>query len=71
MTRRKYGPLINEKTGEIDATTSKFVKDYAKKWKSRTIFQVLLHYRAARYQDFVNLSQQVWKFYIYLYMHLM
>ncbi|KAJ6649151.1 Neither inactivation nor afterpotential protein C, partial [Pseudolycoriella hygida] len=59
LCRRKYGPLINKSTGNIDAETFAFVKSYAKRWKEKTIFQVLLHYRAARYHDLVNMSQQV------------
>lgn len=57
--RQKYGPLLNAKTGQIDTATSTFIRTYAKRWKEKSIFQVLLHYRAARYQDLVNLSQQV------------
>lgn len=57
--RQKYGPLLNEKTGQIDTITAKFVQAFAKKWKKKSIFQVLLLYRAAKYQDFVNLTQQV------------
>lgn len=57
--RQKYGPLLNAKTGQIDIATSAFIRTYAKRWKEKSIFQVLLHYRAARYQDLVNLSQQV------------
>lgn len=57
--RQKYGPLINKRTGKIDAETYAFIKAYAKRWKEKSIFQVLLHYRAARYQDLVNVSQQV------------
>lgn len=59
MCRQKYGPLINRRTGKIDSETFAFVKSYAKRWKEKTIFQVLLHYRAARYHDLVNMSQQV------------
>lgn len=57
--RQKYGPLLNEKTGQIDQETAVFVKTYAKRWRAKTLFQVLLHYRAARFLDLVNLSQQV------------
>lgn len=57
--RQKYGPLLNSKTGQIDIATSTFIRTYAKRWKEKSIFQVLMHYRAARYQDLVNLSQQV------------
>lgn len=59
MCRQKYGPLINKRTGKIDAETFAFIKNYAKRWKEKSIFQVLLHYRAARYHDLVNMSQQV------------
>ncbi len=59
MCRQKYGPLINKRTGKIDAETFAFVKNYAKRWKEKSIFQILLHYRAARYHDLVNMSQQV------------
>ncbi|KAL5282534.1 MYO3A family protein [Megaselia abdita] len=57
--RQKYGPLLNEKTGQIDTITASFVHAYAAKWKKKSIFQVLLLYRAAKYKDFVNLTQQV------------
>lgn len=57
--RKKYSPLINAKTGKMDEETAAFIKDYAKRWKAKSIFQVLLHYRAAKYQDLVNFSQQV------------
>lgn len=50
---------MNAKTGQIDIATSTFIRTYAQRWKAKSIFQVLLHYRAARYQDLVNLSQQV------------
>lgn len=57
--RQKYGPLLNENTGQIDTITAKFVQAYAMKWRKKSIFQVLLLYRAAKYQDFVNFTQQV------------
>lgn len=57
QVRKEYGPLIN--AAPIDNETCLFIKPYAKRWKARSIFQVLLHYRAARYQDLVNISQQV------------
>lgn len=56
--RQKYGPLLSD-SGKIDIETSKFIKPFAKRWKVKSVFQVLLLYRAARYQDFVNLTQQV------------
>lgn len=57
--RQKYGPLINKNTGEINMETLDFIRQYARKWRAKSIFQVLLHYRAARYHDFINLTQQV------------
>lgn len=57
--RKNYGPLMNSKTGKVDAATANFIVSYARKWRAKTIFQVLLQYRAARYQDLVNFSQQV------------
>lgn len=57
--RQKYGPLLNSNTGKIDLETSKFIRPYAKRWKVKSIFQILLLYRSARYQDLVNLTQQV------------
>ncbi|XP_003699075.2 neither inactivation nor afterpotential protein C-like [Apis florea] len=35
------------------------MKFYSSKWRSKSMFQVLLRYRAARYQDLVQFSQQV------------
>ncbi|XP_060518492.1 neither inactivation nor afterpotential protein C [Cylas formicarius] len=37
----------------------KFISPYAKKWKSPSMFQVLVQYRSARLHDFFNFSQQV------------
>lgn len=56
--RQKYGPLLNN-TGNIDLDTSKFIRPFAKRWKAKSMFQILLLYRSARYQDLVNLTQQV------------
>lgn len=56
MVRKETGPLIK---GEMDQETKDFIKFYCSKWRSKSIFQVLLRYRAARYQDLVQLSQQV------------
>ncbi|KAL0848932.1 hypothetical protein ABMA28_013327 [Loxostege sticticalis] len=58
MVRKAYGPLIKS-SGQIDEETATFLKRFAQKWKSRSIFQVLLQYRAVRYQDLVHFSQQV------------
>ncbi|XP_022116474.2 neither inactivation nor afterpotential protein C isoform X2 [Pieris rapae] len=59
VVRKAYGPIVNKTTGEIDEETSSFLKRFARKWKSRSLFQVLLQYRALRYQDLVNFSQQI------------
>lgn len=59
MSRKKYGPLVNDKSGKIDIQTAIFINPFARKWKAKTIFGVLLQYRAARYQDLVNFCQQV------------
>ncbi|XP_025074650.1 neither inactivation nor afterpotential protein C [Pogonomyrmex barbatus] len=45
--------------GEMSEETKDFIKFYCSRWRSKSMFQVLLRYRAARYQDFVQLSQQV------------
>ncbi|XP_034827357.1 neither inactivation nor afterpotential protein C isoform X2 [Maniola hyperantus] len=59
VVRKAYGPIVNKSTGEIDEVTARFLKRFARKWKSRSMFQVLLQYRALRYQDLVHFSQQV------------
>lgn len=56
MVRKDVGPLTQ---GKMDQETKDFIKFYSSKWRSKSIFQVLLRYRAARYQDLVQLSQQV------------
>ncbi|XP_059618004.1 neither inactivation nor afterpotential protein C [Phlebotomus argentipes] len=59
IVRKQYGPLICAKTGKIDASTADFVKGFAHRWRSKSVYQILLQYRAARFQDLVNFSQQV------------
>ncbi|XP_025994439.1 neither inactivation nor afterpotential protein C isoform X2 [Solenopsis invicta] len=56
MVRKEMEPLLKEKMSQ---ETKDFIKFYYSKWRSKSMFQVLLRYRAARYQDFVQLSQQV------------
>ncbi|XP_014478601.1 PREDICTED: neither inactivation nor afterpotential protein C isoform X2 [Dinoponera quadriceps] len=56
MVRKEISPLMKN---EMSQETKDFIKFYSNKWRSKSIFQVLLRYRAARYQDFVQLSQQV------------
>jgi myosin-3 len=55
--RKKYGPLINQKTGKIDISTAKFIEPFASKWRNKSIFQILLQYRSIRHMDLVNFSQ--------------
>lgn len=59
IVRKAYGPLVSKTSGEIDEETASFLKRFTQKWKSRSMFQVLLQYRAVRYQDLVHFSQQV------------
>lgn len=59
MARKKYCPLINERTGKLDSETAEFVRPFATRWMKKSMYQILLQYRAARYQDLVNFSQQV------------
>ncbi|KAI4482907.1 hypothetical protein M0802_013616 [Mischocyttarus mexicanus] len=54
--RKEISPMLK---GDMDQGTKDFIKFYSSKWRSKSIFQVLLHYRAARYQDLVHFSQQV------------
>lgn len=56
MVRKEMGPLLK---GEMDQETKDFIKFYYSKWRLKSMFQVLLWYRAARYQDLVQFSQQV------------
>lgn len=57
--RKEYGPLLDSKNVKLDEETLNFVKGFANRWRSKSIFQVLLQYRAARYQDLVSLSQMI------------
>lgn len=58
-SRKAYVPLVAQNYNQLDEETCKFIKFFAKKWQAKSIFQVLLQYRAHRYQDMFNLSQQV------------
>ena len=44
---------------KMSQETMDMMKFYSSKWRSKSMFQVLLRYRAARYQDLVQFSQQV------------
>lgn len=50
-SRKQLGPLTNA-NGTIDFKTAKFIEPYAMKWKNKSLFQVLLQYRAAKFQVF-------------------
>ncbi|XP_035717983.1 neither inactivation nor afterpotential protein C-like isoform X4 [Vespa mandarinia] len=56
IVRKEMAPLLK---GDMEQETKDFIKFYSSKWRSKSIFQVLLRYRAARYQDLVQFSQQV------------
>lgn len=55
--RKETAPLLGK--GKMDPETMDMMKFYSSKWRSKSVFQVLLRYRAARYQDLVQFSQQV------------
>lgn len=57
--RQRFAPLVNEKTGQVNQETAEFIRHYVRKWRMKSLFQVLLHYRAVKFKDFVNLCQQV------------
>ncbi|XP_033207351.1 neither inactivation nor afterpotential protein C isoform X2 [Belonocnema kinseyi] len=54
--RKETNPILK---AEMDQETKDLMMFYCNKWRAKTMFQVLLHYRAARYQDLVHFSQQV------------
>ncbi|XP_043256772.1 neither inactivation nor afterpotential protein C isoform X3 [Colletes gigas] len=55
--RKEMGPMMGK--SQMDPETMDMMKFYSSKWRSKSMFQVLLRYRAARYQDLVQFSQQV------------
>nr|CAD7199738.1 unnamed protein product [Timema douglasi] len=59
QTRKHYGPLLKASSDKMNTATASFMRPFCKKWKAKSIFQVLLMYRSARYQDLVYFSQQV------------
>lgn len=46
-------------TGKMDVNTMEYIQEYYRRWKSKTIFQVLLMYRAAKLQELAYFAQQV------------
>ncbi|XP_071862177.1 STKc_myosinIII_N_like and MYSc_Myo21 domain-containing protein ninaC isoform X2 [Bombus fervidus] len=57
VVRKETAPLLGK--GKMNPETMDMMKFYSSKWRSKSVFQVLLRYRAARYQDLVQFSQQV------------
>nr|CAD7444449.1 unnamed protein product [Timema bartmani] len=51
--------VITIQKHKMDTETASFMRPFYKKWKAKSIFQVLLMYRSARFQDLVYFSQQV------------
>ncbi|XP_014249774.1 neither inactivation nor afterpotential protein C isoform X2 [Cimex lectularius] len=59
LVRKKFRPLLNTSTGKLDPEVAEFIRVYFKKWKSKSIYQTLLLYRAAKHHDVVYFCQQV------------
>lgn len=57
IVRKEFSPLIDKKTGKIDPSTAKFIEPFAKRWRAKSIFQILLQYRSIRHMDLINFSQ--------------
>lgn len=57
VVRKETAPLLGKE--KMGPETIDMMKFYSSKWRSKSMFQVLLRYRAARYQDLVQFSQQV------------
>ncbi|XP_072378886.1 neither inactivation nor afterpotential protein C [Diabrotica undecimpunctata] len=50
---------VLESYSQLEEEDKTFIRPFARKWKSQSLFSVLMRYRAKRVQDFFNLSQQV------------
>lgn len=58
IVRKGLGKItVDDENMDEDAQT--FIRYYCYKWKARSMYQTLLQYRAARFQDLFNFSQQV------------
>ncbi|KAF5269227.1 hypothetical protein FQR65_LT02528 [Abscondita terminalis] len=57
--RNYYGKKYDSTKEQIDNDSKKLVRYFYTKWRSKSVYQVLLQYRASQYQDLYNLSQQV------------
>lgn len=62
LVRTEMKPLLTKE--KMSMQMIDMMKFYSSKWRSKSIFQVLLRYRAARYQDLVQFSQQVNKIFL-------
>ncbi|XP_039280465.1 neither inactivation nor afterpotential protein C isoform X3 [Nilaparvata lugens] len=58
MSQDEAAVIIQSLSNKMDTATRQFMKQFCKKWKSSSIFQVLLLYRATKYQELVYFSQQ-------------
>ncbi|KAF5291882.1 hypothetical protein FQA39_LY14219 [Lamprigera yunnana] len=56
--RNYFGRKHSKGPEKID-DSKKMIRYFYNKWRSKTMYQVLLQYRATQYQDLYNLSQQV------------
>nr|XP_022914379.1 neither inactivation nor afterpotential protein C [Onthophagus taurus] len=57
--RKQYGPLVCNNTGKLDENTRDFIRPFYDKWKNKTLFQVILQYRASNHHHLFNFAQQV------------
>ncbi|XP_017777903.1 PREDICTED: neither inactivation nor afterpotential protein C [Nicrophorus vespilloides] len=58
-SRKGYNTLVESQYEKLDADTCNFIRFFCMKWKAKSIFQVLLQYRAATHHELFNLSQQI------------
>ncbi|XP_049948905.1 neither inactivation nor afterpotential protein C isoform X1 [Schistocerca serialis cubense] len=60
QVRKQMGQKEKSKAADkLQEETALFIRQYCRKWKAKSMFQVLLLYRAAKHQDLVYFSQQV------------
>ncbi|CAG9859253.1 unnamed protein product [Phyllotreta striolata] len=50
---------VLELYSQLNEKDKNFIRPFAKKWRTKSLFSVLMRYRGKRIQDFFNLSQQV------------
>ncbi|KAB0798080.1 hypothetical protein PPYR_09073 [Photinus pyralis] len=56
---RNYYGRKHHKGVPLDNDETKLASYFFNKWKRKSVYQILLQYRASQYQDLYNLSQQV------------